>query len=118
MPRSLPSSSVLLAATLHYLEQELMPTLSGYHRFQTRVAIRTLKTIQRESELRSTQESREKERLVALVGHQGGIEELSRELTKRIRSGELTLDNPALRQHIRQSLADALAINNPQWIVG
>lgn len=116
MPQSLPHVSTLLAAAVQYLEQELLPTLSGYHRFQTRVAINALSTIGRELELRSAQESQEHERLIALLGHQGNIEELSHELAERIRAGAIALDDPVLRQHIRQSLADALAINNPKWL--
>ena len=116
MPQSLPHASMLLAAAVRYLEQELLPTLSGYHRFQTRVTINALNTIGRELELRSAQESQERERLIALIGHQGDVEELSHELAERIRTGVIALDDPALRQHIRRSLADALAINNPKWL--
>jgi hypothetical protein len=28
----------------------------------------------------------------------------------------ISIDDPALRAHVRQSLADALAINNPKWL--
>ena len=41
---------------------------------------------------------------------------LSRELAARIRAGDLPLDDPALIDHLRQSLVEALRINNPKWI--
>ncbi len=44
-----------------------------------------------------------------LLGHDGDVERLSRELAERIRDGSISIDDPALRAHIRQSLADALA---------
>ncbi|MGH7917758.1 MAG: DUF6285 domain-containing protein [Candidatus Binataceae bacterium] len=116
MPRSMPDAPTLLKAVVKYLEDELMPSLSGYHRFQTRVTINVLNTVRRELELGQTQAASERDRLAAILGHQGEVEALNDELTERIRAGSLALDDPGLRAHIRQSLADALAINNPRWI--
>ncbi len=116
MPRSTPAATDLLRAAVKYLEEELMPTLAGFHRFQTRVTANVLNLVRRELELRAAQAAAEHDRLVALLGHEGEVEALSRELAERIRAGAIALDNPALRAHIRQSLADALAINNPKWL--
>lgn len=116
MPKSMPDAAILLKAAIKYLEDELMPTLEGYHRFQTRVTVNVLSTLRRELELRDTQAESEHARLVAILGHDGDVETLSRELAERIRSGAIALDDPALRAHVRQSLADALAINNPKWM--
>lgn len=115
MPRSFPDSPTLLKAAVHYLEDELMPTLSGYQRFQTRVTINVLNTIRRELELRDTQSAAERQRLAAILGHDGDVDSLSLELSGCIRAGVIALDDPALSAHLRQSLADALAINNPRW---
>jgi uncharacterized protein DUF6285 len=115
MPRSIPGAAVLLTAAVKYLEQELLPTLAGYHRFQTRVTANVLNIVRRELELRGSQAAAERERLRALVGHDGEIEILSAELCDSIRSGAIALNDPDLRAHLRQSLADALAINNPKW---
>ena len=52
MPQSIPKAAVLLEAAVKYLETELMPTLEGYHRFQTRVTVNVLNTVRRELELR------------------------------------------------------------------
>jgi Domain of unknown function (DUF6285) len=116
MPKSMPDAPTLLKAAINYLEEELMTTLDGYHRFKTRVTVNVLSTIRRELELRDGQAASEHARLVAILGHDGDLETLSRELTERIRSGAIALDDPALRAHVRQSLADALAINNPKWL--
>lgn len=115
MPQSFPDSPILLKAAVHYLEDELMPTLSGYQRFQTRVTINVLNTIRRELELRETHSAAERQRLVAILGHDGGVDSLNHELCGRIRAGAIDLDDAALIAHLRQSLADALAINNPRW---
>jgi hypothetical protein len=115
MPQSMPSAAALLTVAVKYLEEDLLPTLSGYHRFQTRVAANVLNIVRRELELREAQSAAERERLRALVGHDGDVEGLSAELSESIRRGAIDLNDANLRLHLRQSLADALAINNPKW---
>ncbi len=115
MPQSIPKAAVLLAAAVKYLETELMPTLDGYHRFQTRVTVNVLNTVRRELELRGARAEAERLRLAAILGHEGDVETLSIQLAERIRAGAIAIDDPALRAHVRQSLADALAINNSKW---
>lgn len=117
MPQSLPDAATLIAAAAKYLEDELMPGLTGYHRFKTRVTINVLNTVRRELEMRPALEAAERERLTALVGHEGEAQELSRELCDLIRAGGVDLEDRALRAHVRRSLEDALAINNPKWKV-
>src|SRR5271168_1870953 len=116
MPQSTPKAAILLEAAVKYLETELMPTLDGYHRFQTRVTVNVLNTLRRELQMRGAQAEAERSRLAAMLGHDGEVEALSIELAERIRSGAIAIDDPALRAHVRQSLADALAINNPKWM--
>jgi hypothetical protein len=116
MPNSFPDAVTMLGAAVKYLEDELMPTLEGYHRFKTRVTINVLAMIKRELEMRAGQSAAERERLSAILGHGGETEELSRELADKIQSGAVSCEDPALRAHVRQVLADALAINNPKWL--
>ena len=116
MPQSLPEAPTLLGAAVKYLEDELLPALDGYHRFKTRVTVNVLNMIRRELELRAAQAAGERSRLAAILGHDGDPDALSLELSQRIRSGAIDLNDPALRAHLRQSVADALAINNPKWI--
>ena len=116
MAQSMPDATVLLEAAAKYLDEELAPTLSGYHRFQTRVTINVLNIVRRELELRLRQTQAERARLAAILGHDGEIETLERELIERMRAGAISSADSALRTHIRESLAAALAINNPKWI--
>jgi Domain of unknown function (DUF6285) len=118
MPQSMPSAPVLLTAAVKYLEEELLPSLTGYHRFQTRVTANVLNIIRRELELRASQAAAERERLRAILGHDGEVEVLSAELCELIRTGAIDLSDSDLRACVRQSLADALAINNPKWLSG
>jgi hypothetical protein len=116
MPESFPDAKTLLRAATKYMEDELMPTLNGYHRFKVRVTVNVLNTIRRELEMREGQASAEHERLVAILGHDGDVETMSRELAERIRKGDFSLDDERLRAHLRQSLSDALSIANPKWL--
>jgi hypothetical protein len=115
MPQSFPKASILLTAAAKYLEEELLPTLTDYHRFQTRVTVNILNLIRRELELHEGQAASERQLLAELVGRDGDLETLRIDLAKQIRSGAIALENPALRSFIRKSLSDALAINNPKW---
>jgi hypothetical protein len=116
MPAIQPDASALLAAAIDYLERELLPTLAGYHRFQCRVTVNVLAQVRRELALAPGQADAERTRLIALLGHPGERDALSRELAARIRAGDIALDDPVLLDHLRQSLVEALRINNPRWI--
>jgi hypothetical protein len=116
MPASKPEPTQLLDAAIDYLERELVPTLTGYHRFQCRVTVNVLAQVRRELALGPPQAQAERARLVALLGHPGERDPLSRELAQRIRAGEQALEEPALLEHLRRSLVEALRINNPKWL--
>src|ERR1700691_1706880 len=102
MPQSIPKAAVLLEAAVKYLETELMPTLAGYHRFQTRVTVNVLNTLRRALELRGPRAAAERSRLIAMLAHDGEVEALSVELAEKIRAGAISIDDPALRAHVRQ----------------
>jgi hypothetical protein len=116
MPAIKPDAPALLDAAIDYLERELLPTLAGYHRFQCRVTVNVLAQVRRELALAPGQADAERARLIALLGHPGERDALSRELAARIRAGDLALDDPALLDHLRQSLVEALRITNPKWL--
>jgi len=122
MSTRIPPTDVLLSAATDYLEHELLPTLSGYHRFQTRVSINVLRTAMRELQFAPALDGGERARLTALLGSSGeGLDPtgaLNDELADAIAGDRLALDAPGLVEHLRQTLADALSINNPNWIAG
>ena len=61
MPQSMPSAPILLTAAVKYLEEDLLPSLTGYHRFKTRVTANVLNIVRRELELREAQSEDERE---------------------------------------------------------
>jgi len=100
MSHSVPPSQTLLQAAARYLEDELLPTLEGYHRFQVRVTLNVLRIVEREQ--RS-----------APSGSDATASNLA--LAEAIRSGQLPIDSPGLAAQLRADLGEALAINNPKW---
>jgi hypothetical protein len=110
-----PPAATLLQASADYLEDELLPTLAGYHRFQTRIALNVLRTVQRELALAATHDAEERRELAALLGHGGELADLRRALAARLDGGELPLDDPALVGLLRQTLRNALSIDSPGW---
>lgn len=114
MAESRPTAVDLLSGVIAYLEQDLLPTLEGRHRFQARVAANALSIVKRELELGPALVAAERERLIALLGQDGSGGALNRELVQRIRDGAVA-DDDALMSHLLRSVRDALAINNPKW---
>ena len=118
MSTSVPPADTLLQAAASYLEDELLPTLDGYHRFQTRVTVNVLRMVERELRLGDSQEGSARARLLALLGgthREGPTTALDLELADAIRDGRMPIETPGLRQHLRAGLGESLAINNPKW---
>ncbi len=103
MPNSVPPASTLLQAAARYLEDELLPTLEGYHRFQTRVTVNVLRTVEREMRLGGLQDQTA-----------AAVESVA--LADAIRTGQIPIDSPGLASQLRADLGEALAINNPKWM--
>ena len=116
MPNSQPDAATILKAAGDYLEAELLPTLQGYHRFHCRVAVNALAMVRRELEQRPQAERAEATRLEQLLGKPGDLAALNEQLAAAIRSGAIDSADEKLRAHIRQSLVEALSINNPKWL--
>jgi hypothetical protein len=102
-----PPDAALLAASIDYLETQLLPALEGEHRFKTRLVVNALKTLARgqsPSGNAAAQEANE-------------ADEPARQLALRIRNREHTLDDPGLLAQIESQLRRSLAVNNPKWLV-
>jgi hypothetical protein len=116
MPTSRPPAADLVAVVIDLLEGEILPGLAGDRRFHCRVAINALAIVKRELELGPALDHAERERLRHLIGAEGSLDALNAELARRIREGQLTASDGALIDHLMQTTADTLRINNPKWI--
>jgi hypothetical protein len=116
MPMSLSPAPDMLATIRDYLEQEILPGLADDKWFNVKVSLNMLSVIERELRLGPEANERERARLAALLGTPGTLEELNQALAQAIRDGKIAPDDPRLLDHLRQTTADALRINNPRWL--
>ena len=87
-----PSALELVTAVKEFIEKHAMPQLSGHTAFHARVAANE-----------------------AMLGISGSLEELNRELCRRIRSGELGVEAPGLSGHMRATTMDKVGIDQPTY---
>jgi hypothetical protein len=89
---------------------------SGTHiSFQLRVAANAIEICQRQLTLAPKAEAEELARLRALLGADGDLPTLNRELAMRIRSGALTLETPGLADHLWATTLAKLAVDQPTY---
>jgi len=118
MAQDRPTASELLAAIVDFLREEATPALDRSEPrlgFQMRVAVNSLAILEREGRLGPAADAREQARLVALLGRDGTLEELNRELARQLRSGERDERDAGLMAHLEATIADKIAIANPKW---
>lgn len=111
-----PSSvDALLTAVSGFLSEDLLPRANGTEAFNIRVCLRAIGIAQRESKLIHALELAEAERLVALLGTSGTLEELRKTLCDRIVEGKLALEMPELREHLWATILGQVAIDQPTY---
>ena len=108
----------LLAAVADFLREEARPALDKSNPglgFQMRVAANSLAILEREARLGPAADARERERLVNLLGRDGSLDDLNRELARQLRAGQRDERDAALMAHLEATIADKIAIANPKW---
>ena len=105
----------LVEAVRNFLEIKAMPELRGHTAFHARVAANALGIVARELESGPASAEAEAARLTALLGHNGTLEELNRELCRRIRSETLSIASEPLEQHLELTTLDKVAIDQPNY---
>src|ERR1700742_3951579 len=108
-----PSMQELVAAVRDFLEQRAMPELKGHTAFHARVAANALGIVVRELEQGAASADAERARLAALLGHDGTLIDLNRELCTAIRSGKLDLETSGLAEHLTATTRDKVGIDQP-----
>lgn len=110
-----PSMLELVKAVQGFIETKAMPELKGHTAFHARVAANALGIVARELELGPRAAEMEMNQLAALLGHEGSLDELNRELCKCIREGKVDIQSEALRQHLELTTLDKVAIDQPKY---
>jgi hypothetical protein len=110
-----PSMRELVDAVREFLEMRAMPELKGHTAFHARVAANALAIVVRELEQGGAAANEESARLRGLLACNGTLDELNRELCRRIRTGEFTLATPGLAEHLEKTTRDKVAIDQPGY---
>jgi hypothetical protein len=110
-----PSMRELVEAVRDFIEQRAMAELKGHTAFHARVAANALSIVARELEQSGPSGEAERVRLKALLGHDGSLPELNRELCQRIREGTIGLETKGLAEHLTITTRDKVAIDQPNY---
>ncbi len=118
MAQDRPTAAELLAAIADFLREEATPALDKAEPrlgFQMRIAVNSLAILEREARLGPAADGGEHARLVKLLGHNGTLPDLVRELAHQLREGTRDERDPELMAHLDATVADKIAIANPKW---
>ena len=110
----LPMQAELLEGVAKFLKEQVAAQLDPHNGFLARVAANSLGIAQREFQYGQDLVTQEQQRLEALLEQQGDIDTLRWELVHRLR-GDFPLNTPGLAQHLRQTVAGQLAIDQPRY---
>ncbi len=110
-----PSMLELVDVVRAFIEQRAMPELKGHTAFHARVAANALGIVSRELKLGPAAATEEKTRLATLLGHDGPLEELNRELCKQIREGTIGLETKGLKEHLDLTTRHKVEIDQPTY---
>ena len=110
-----PTPAEILAAAAAFLRTPVPPGGEAHRAFLTKVAANAIDIARRELELSPTQDAAEMERLRRLLGADGSLLELNRELCRRIAAGQMTLSTPGLADHLWATTLAKLAVDQPNY---
>ena len=110
-----PTADELLEAVEEFLREKVMPATEGQVSFHARVAANVVGAVRREIAQSPAVETDQHARLLALLKHEGSLEDLNRELCEQIRGGEWDLSDVALLEHLRAVAIENLGVDNPRY---
>lgn len=111
-----PTAVELVAAVREYLERDVMKATEGRVAFHARVAVNVLDMVERELEAGDRQDAEEHARLVALLGREGTVRQLTEVLARGIRESSLDIPWPALVESVRGTVRAKLEVANPGYL--
>ncbi len=110
-----PPPEDILDAVARFLRDEAAPVLKGSAAFNLRVSLNAIELVRRELTLGAAAEAKERAGLEKLLGEDGNLDTLRETLCDRLAAGDLTLEDAALRDHLRAVAIERLAIDQPSY---
>ena len=111
----MPRLNELLISVRDFLREDVMGATAGRTNFLARVAGNSLDIVLRDLAMGEQARALEHERLRGLLGAQGSLDDLRWQLVHGLRDGSIALDNEALQTHLRLTVANQVAIDQPRY---
>ncbi|UCH48709.1 MAG: phosphotransferase family protein [Betaproteobacteria bacterium] len=111
----MPRLDELLVSSRDFLREDVVGSTDGRAQFLARVAANSLDIVLRDAALGDTHRRLELERLRALFDSDGQLVDLRWQLVNALRDGSMPLDHPGLVAHLRNTVANQVAIDQPRY---
>jgi hypothetical protein len=110
-----PDPEEQLTAVAAFLRDQVLPKLDGQMAFHARVCANMLDIVGRQWQQAPVAEVDELVRLRELLGMDGSLPALNRELCVRIADGRIDASTPGLAAHLWRVTLDKLAVDQPRY---
>ncbi len=111
----MPRVDELVEGVRDLLRNDVMTATQGRLSFLARVSGNALDIVLRELAVGGEHRARERERLAAILGREDDLEALRRALVEALRDGRVALDAPGLAEHLRATVVNQVAIDQPRY---
>jgi aminoglycoside phosphotransferase (APT) family kinase protein len=111
----MPRIDELLTSVRDFLRADVMQATEGRTNFLARVAGNSLDIVLRDNQLGTTARADEHQRLQALLASEEDLNTLRWQLVRGLRDGSIALDMPGLADHLRVTVANQVAIDQPKY---
>ncbi len=111
----MPRIDELTLGVRDLLRGDVMAASKGRLQFMARVAANALDIVHRELAIGPEHRRRERDRLCTLLGGDDELEPLRWRLVEALRDGTMPLDSPELAAHLRETVVNQIAIDQPRY---
>ncbi len=111
----MPRIEELLVSVGEFLRGDIMDETHGRTNFLARVAANSVDIVRRDLLLGDAQRAAEKARLQSLFGERAELDDLRWRLVAGLRDGSIPLDWPGLAEHLRATVVNQVAIDQPRY---
>lgn len=111
----MPRADELLISVRDFLRGDVMSTTTGRTNFLARVASNSLDIVLRELAVGVEHRHLELSRLRNLLGPEDDLQTLRWQLVRALRDGSMALDTPGLAEHLRVTVLNQVAIDQPNY---
>lgn len=111
----MPRIDELVTSVRDFLRDDVMAATAGRTNFLARVAGNSLDIVLRQLALGEPARAAEHARLRALLGSDDDLSALRWQLSRALRDGGMALDTPGLQEHLRATVVNQIAIDQPRY---